>query len=271
MWWRFVLPALATTAALVGLFAGVMGDLKSLPDLSVRAITIISGTEVRHAPPRTTPPSAASAPAVEELQATRDALQRQIVDLQRQASDLQNQVAQQSHVIQAKRAEMEGVRQGLEAMRGETDALRQQRQAEEDALARSKAQTKQMATANALRRPPAPRPASAPPPLAPALTQSLQNAQRWLAAGRPDEARNILTTVQTQMVFQPVTPGQPMAEGGNPSATEIGTAIRWLDVGANGQAMQAISRAINHANAAEPRPRSWSGYSNQNFSGQYGN
>jgi len=57
------------------------------------------------------------------------------------------------------------------------------------------------------------------------------------------------------MVFRPVTPGQPMAEGGNPSATEIGNAIRWLDIGSNGQAMQAISRAINHANAAEPRPR----------------
>jgi hypothetical protein len=48
---------------------------------------------------------------------------------------------------------------------------------------------------------------------------------------------------QTQMVLRPATPGQLMAEGGNPSATEIGTAIRWLDKGANSQAMQAISRA----------------------------
>ncbi len=271
MWWRFLIPALATTAAMTGAFAGVMGDLRSWPDLSARTSKIIGDTEAKQAPRATPPPSAASAPAapaIAEQQAARDVLQRQIVDLQRQANDLQNQVAQRSHDIEAKRAEMEGVRQGLEAMRTETATLRQQRKAEEDALARSKAQEKQMVTANALRRPAAPRPASPP---APALSQSLQNAQQWLAAGRPDEARNILATIQTQMVFRPVTPGQPMAEGGNPSATEIGAAIRWLDIGAHGQAMQAIGRAINHANAAEPRPRVWSGYPNQPFGGQYAN
>jgi soluble cytochrome b562 len=272
MWWRFLLPALAMTAAMIVLFAGVMGDLKSWPDLSARAIAIIGGTEPRPAPPQATPAHpAASVLAVVEQQAARDALQRQIADLQRQAGDLQNQIAQRSHDIEAKRAEMDGLRQGLEAMRAETDTLGQQRQAEEDALARNKAQEKQMATANAPRRPPAARPASPPPPSAPALTQSLQNAQQWLAAGRPDEARNTLVTVQTQMVLRPVTPDHPMAEGGNPSATEIGTAIRWLDVGANSQAMQAISRAINHANAAEPRPRPWSGYPNQPFGGPYTN
>jgi TolA-binding protein len=267
MWWRFLLPALVMTVALIGLFAGVMGDLKSLPAPSARAIAIIGGTEARHAPP-----PAASAPAVGEQQAAQDNLQRQIADLQRQAGDLQNQIAQRSHDIEAKRAEMDGLRQGLEAMRAETDTLRQQRQAEEDALARSKVQEKQMATANAPRRPPAPpRPVSPPPPFAPALTQSLLNAQQWLAAGRPDEARSILATVQTQMVFRPVTPGHPVAEGGNPSATEIGAAIRWLDVGASSQAMQAINRAINHANAAEPRPRPWSSYPNPPFGGQYAN
>jgi hypothetical protein len=272
MWWRFLLPALAMTVALMVLFAGVMGDLKSWPDFSARAIAIIGGKEARQAPPRAAPaPSAASTLAVAEQQGARDALQHQIADLQRQAGDLQNQIAQRSHDIEAKRAEMDGLRQGLEAMRAETDTLR--RQAEEDALARNKVREKQMATANAPRRPPAQRPASPPPPFAPALTQSLQNAQQWLAAGRPDEARNILATVQTQMVLRPVTPGQPMADGGNPSATEIGAAIRWLDIGANSQAMQAINRAINHANAAatEPRPRPWSGYPNQPFGGQYAN
>jgi regulator of replication initiation timing len=272
MWWRFLLPALAMTAALIVLFAGVLGDLKSLPDLSARAIAMIGGTEARHAPLLATPaPAAATALAVAEQQAARDALQRQIADLQRQAGDLEHQIAQRSHDIEAKRAEMDGLRQGLEAMRAETETLRQQRQAEEDALARNKAQVKQMATANASRRPPAPRPASPPPPFAPALTQSLQNAQQWLAAGRPDEARNILATAQTQMVLRPVTPDHPMAEGGNPSATEIGTAIRWLDMGANSQAMQAISRAIIQANAAEPRPRPWSDYPNQPLGGPYAN
>ena len=56
---------------------------------------------------------------------------------------------------------------------------------------------------------------------------------------------------QTQMVLRPVTQDPPLAEGGNASATYIGAAIRWLDMGAHGQAMQAISRAINDADAAE--------------------
>jgi TolA-binding protein len=133
---RFLLPALAMTAALPVLFAGALGDLKSLPDLSDWAIGIIAGTEPRHAPPLATPaPPAAPAAAVAGQQAARDALQRQIADLQRQADDLQNQIAQRSHDIEAKRADMDGLRQGLEAMRAETDTVRQQRQAEEDALA----------------------------------------------------------------------------------------------------------------------------------------
>ena len=65
--------------------------------------------------------------------------------------------------------------------------------------------------------------------------------------------------VQTRMVLQPVTPDRPTADGANPAATDVGNAIRWLDIGANGQAMQAIDRAISNANApvsAQP----WSGY-----------
>jgi hypothetical protein len=58
--------------------------------------------------------------------------------------------------------------------------------------------------------------------------------------------------VQTQMVLQPVTPDRPAAEGGNPSATDVGNAIRWLDIGASGQAMQAIDRAISDVQAIAP-------------------
>jgi hypothetical protein len=107
---------------------------------------------------------------------------------------------------------------------------------------------------------------------APSAAQQLQTARQWLSAGRPDEARRILAMVQTQMVFQPVTPDQPSANGGNPSATDIGDAIRWLDMGASSQAMQSITRAIGNANppananlAGNARPaggpvRAWSGY-----------
>jgi hypothetical protein len=85
-------------------------------------------------------------------------------------------------------------------------------------------------------------------------------ARQWLAVGRPDEARRMLAMVQTQMVFQPVTPDRPDAQGGNPAATDVGNAIHWLDMGANGQAMQAISRAIDSSNNPNPPARAWSGY-----------
>jgi hypothetical protein len=237
--WRFLLPALAMPAALMVLFTG--------------------GTEPRHAPPAATPtPPVASA----EQQAAQAALQRQIADLQRQAGDLQNQIEQWSHDIEARRAEADELRQGFEAIRTETDALREQHRAEEHALARDKAQAQQIAAANARRPASAPRPAArplAPLPTGPSATQQLRNAQQWLAAGRPAEAREILAMAQTQM-----------AEGGHPSATDIGTAVRWLDMGAYSQAMQAISRAIKDAKTAESPPRPWSGYPYQSLNGQYG-
>ena len=278
--WRFLLPALVTTAALVVLFAGALGDLKSLTDLSSRETAIMVGAEPSHTPPQPVPaPPAVPAAAVVTEQQSRDALQRQITYLQKQASDLQNQIAQSSHDLEQRwhdvesgRSELDGVRQGLEAMHAETDklrqdidALRQQRKAEDDALVRDKAHEKQMATANAPRRPPTPKLAQSPLTLAPApaepsAAQQLSNARQWLATGRPDEARYILARVQTQMVLQPVTPDRPIAADGNPSATDVGAAIRWLDMGANAQAMQAISRAINHTDAAETLPSPWAGY-----------
>jgi hypothetical protein len=278
--WRFLLPALAVTVVLAILFVGAKGDLKSFADLRNRAIVSIGGAEPRRAP--SVPPAAPSAEAI-AVQQTRDALARQIVDLQTQADDLRNQIAQRSHEleqrshdVEAGNSEMDRLRQGLEVKRAEADKLRQdidtlhqQRMAEEDALARYKTHEKQMETAIAPRRAPASKPAPSPLPLAPAPTgpspaQQLLNAQRWLATGRSDEARRILAMVQTQMVFRPVTPDQPMAEGGNLSATDVGAAIRWLDMGVSGQAMQAISRAINRTNADELPGQSPGYYRNDN-------
>jgi hypothetical protein len=62
--------------------------------------------------------------------------------------------------------------------------------------------------------------------------------------GQPEEARRVLATVQTQMVFAPVTPDQPAALSRNPSAMDVGDAIRWLDIGARGEAIRSITRAI---------------------------
>jgi peptidoglycan hydrolase CwlO-like protein len=170
--WRFLLSAVAMTAALIVLFAGVLGDLRSLPSLSDQAIAIIGGAGPRHAPPQASPvpPAAPSPDALAEQQAARDALQREITRLQQQAGDLQSQIAQRSHELEqrsqdvaSEHSEMDGLHQGLEAMRAETeklrqdiDALRQQRKAEEDALARDKPHEKQVATVTAPRRAPAP-------------------------------------------------------------------------------------------------------------------
>jgi hypothetical protein len=168
-------------------------------------------------------------------------------------------------------------------LREGVDASRQQRKLEEAAAARQKAQEQQMAVAAT--RPAAPRPT--PPPAQPAPQRVMQaplatptaappmsappaepqppaspqllTARQWLATGRPDEARRVLAMVQTRMVLQPVTPDRPAAEGSNPSATDVGNAIRWLDIGANGQAMQAIDRAIGNVNAPVPS-QPWSGY-----------
>ena len=92
--------------------------------------------------------------------------------------------------------------------------------------------------------------------------EQLQTAQQWLSAGRPDEARRVLVMVQTQVVFQPGTPDRPDAQVSNPMMTDVGDAIRWLDEGAGGQAMQSITRAIDDANPGGPAPvREGFGYS----------
>ena len=82
----------------------------------------------------------------------------------------------------------------------------------------------------------------------PSAAQQLQAARQWLSVGRPDEARRVLVMVQTQMVFQPVTPDQPVARAQS-VGDYVGDAIHWLDMGVTGQAMQSISRAMNEANA----------------------
>ena len=189
------------------------------------------------------------------------------------------ELAQRTHDLDVARAEADRLQKGI-------DALREQRQSEEASLARLKAAQQQVAMAVparpaaprpappptrpaqqpaqpvSLQQPTQPTPAPQPPRLmpAPAASQQLQTARQWLSAGRPDEARRVLAMVQTQMVFQPVTPDQPAAQGGNPSATDIGDAIRWLDMGASGQAMQSITRAIDDANVASRPVRAWSGY-----------
>jgi hypothetical protein len=137
-----------------------------------------------------------------------------------------------------------------------TDALQQERKAEQATPGRQKPHGQQMTALP-------PQPLSA-PSLIPASTsarpitallpeaspyQQLLIARQWLTTGRLDEARHVLAMVQTRMVLQPVDPDRPNRYGVNALATEVGNAIRWLDMGADRQAMQALNQAVLTAGA----------------------
>ena len=79
------------------------------------------------------------------------------------------------------------------------------------------------------------------------------NARQALMGGRSEDARRMLALAQTQMVFQPVTPDQPDAAGGNVAATEVGYAIRWLDIGNPTLALQQINVALANVPAVDTK------------------
>jgi chromosome segregation ATPase len=193
-------------------------------------------------------------------QASAGADQRQIADLRRLNGELQQQAAQRARDLDQRSRELELARVEVDKLRQSVATGRQQTAG--DDAARQKPQlaaaVKQRTTA-ARTASVAPAPPVAQTMLSPTSAPQLLTARQWLASGRPDEARRVLAMVQTQMVLQPVTPDRPMAEGGNASATDVGNAIRWLDMGANGQAMQAIDRAIS-STGASVRATGWSGY-----------
>ncbi len=250
-----------------------IADLRQ-QDSELQGLMAQHGQQVAQGKAQTPPAS-----DVSEKQAARDALEHQVSDLQHQLADLQRQddalqgqiaehrqelaqraqeLAQRTHDVDAARAEADQLRQDI-------DALRQQRQAEEGSLARQKTQERRAIVAELTR--PSP-PAPTPPPAQPmpsrqqtqptptpqpvpaaSASQQLQTAQQWLSAGRPDDARRLLAMVQTQVVFQPGAPERPDAQGRDATVTDVGDAIRWLDMGAGGKAMQSIKRAIDDANS----------------------
>ena len=195
-----------------------------------------------------------------DQQAAQEALQRQIANLQQQASSLQDQVAQRLRDLETVRIEAAKLHQNFEAARTQItnsrqdiDELRQQRNVDEARLGSRQTHELQVAM-------PPPRPVvlsllkPTPPrtqPVSlitsgPSTSQQLLTARQWLVTGRPDQARRVLIAVQTQMVFQPVSPDQLTTQGVNASATDVGNAIRLLDTGARGEAVQALNRAIDN-------------------------
>jgi hypothetical protein len=285
--WRFLLSALALMTAVLVLFAGALGGLRPLSILSetIRALAEdrASGTAAL-ASPAPAPAVVQSGPSVAEQQAMRDALQwedagsdgfergaivrsglrfhaedsaqgslweERVADLQRQAGELQAQIAQHTQELAQRMHDLDAARAEADKLRQDIGTLHQQRQTEQASLARQKAREQNVAAAAAPRSPgPSPISQAIPSAPPPSASQQLFSARQWLAAGRPDEARRLLAMAQTQMVLQPVTPEQAVAQGGNPSATDIGDAIRWLDIGARGQAMLAINHAIDSVDTA---------------------
>ncbi|HTU54475.1 MAG TPA: hypothetical protein VMF62_10930 [Acetobacteraceae bacterium] len=75
-------------------------------------------------------------------------------------------------------------------------------------------------------------------------------ARSALSAGDAPEARQLIEAVQTQLVFQPVTPDDPIpSQGTNPTARELGEALALLDQGQAMEALQILDRAIAYLGA----------------------
>lgn len=184
----------------------------------------------------------------DELAAIRGQIEQARQDL---ANAQQQQTQPQQQASTAATKELAALRGQLAQANRELAALRRQRQSEAVSQANLKPsrpsaasfptpQPFQPQTATPLTAPSAPAPAA---PAAPAQTQ-LASAREQLAAGRPFDARRLLSRAQSQLAFQPVTPDQPIAQGPNLAATAVGEAIHWIDLGDTGQAFQAIDRAI---------------------------
>jgi hypothetical protein len=253
---RYLFPAILMVAALLVLFAGALGDLHSWPHWQDALVSVV-GKPMSEAPPPSASPQA-TAPSTASIPATSitpgDAALRQEHDtLRAQVNSLQGDVAGATQQLASLHA-------GEAQEQQQLDALTKQRHDLEASLARLKAQQRDASAATGPRssavsesaRPTsrtitAPNRESTPPPPSPSTT--LATAQNALMRGRPDEARQQLALAETQLVFRPVTPDQPLATSGNPAATDVREAIRWLDVGNTAQALQDVNLALTDAQA----------------------
>ena len=145
--WRFLMPAVMMVGALVVLFAGALGDVKSLPNLSTTfpalfASAVPNRTEAPTTVATPVAPSPAAAPAaVKQHAGTAAPIQQPATDaLQQQVAELQAQIAQRAK-------ELGELRSNEDAAHHDLDTLQQQRKDEEAAVARLKSQQQQLAAA----------------------------------------------------------------------------------------------------------------------------
>jgi hypothetical protein len=85
----------------------------------------------------------------------------------------------------------------------------------------------------------------------------LVTARELLASGRTADARQLLMKAQAESTLHPVTPDQPLATGRSAAAIQISDAIRLLDVGNTGRALQAINLAMD---STRDGPGGWPTY-----------
>jgi hypothetical protein len=248
--WRYLLPAVLLMSALLVLFAGALGDVGSWQNLQAMVMSVVERPVDQPSPPKPTLPASAGPPAkpadpadqaapdAAALRESRDALQTQV-------TNLQQDVAQQRQELASLHANEDQEQRAI-------DALRKQRHDFEAASARPAPARQYNSTGSLVIQstpsesaPSTPRsntttrqPSSTPPAV------RLMAARQALTGGRPEDARRMLALAQTEMVFQPVTPDQPDASGGNMAATEVGYAIRWLDLGNPDMAVRQIDAVL---------------------------
>ena len=85
----------------------------------------------------------------------------------------------------------------------------------------------------------------------------LVTARELLASGRAADARQLLMKAQAESTLHPVTPDQPLATGRSTAAIQINDAIRLLDAGKTGSALQAINVAMD---STRDGPGGWPTY-----------
>jgi hypothetical protein len=262
--WRYLFPAVLIMGALLVLFAGALGDLRSWPSLQSLVAPVAEKPVGQPPSAQPTPPPSpaleanlsqpASQPALDGTAPPQnhDTLQQSRNALQVQVDGLQKDVAQQTQELASLRASEVRERQTL-------DALRKQRRDIQSTSAQPQTQPQhapgETPSRQTLQHEPAhPTRQSAGTTEAQSTASprmQLMNARQALMGGRSEDARRMLALAQTQMVFQPVTPDQPDAAGGNVAATEVGYAIRWLDIGNPTLALQQINVALANVPAVD--------------------
>ena len=237
------------------------------------------------------PPAAETSAVAPQQQGTNDALQRQATELQAQIKRRSQELAslsaseEQAHheldALHQKRQADEAAVAGLQSQQPQSAAVEpsnpttrsrpeQQTSQAKPAPAPTTAMQATLAELRAKERAPQ-RPQQQPTQPAPVPSQTastqpvlivstrgvLVTARELLASGRAADARQLLMKAQAESTLRPVTPDQPLATGRSAAAIQINDAIRLLDAGKTGSALQAINLAMD---STRDSPGGWPAY-----------